>query len=307
MCIRDSDEIVVTLDVDSSGQWLATGAKDNTARLWRIDQRTGSYTCEAIFKGHAETVGAVALPKNNDAAGSLENVFKAPSFLMTGSQDRTIKCWEIPSSREKAPKARYTKRAHEKDINALDVDHQSSLFASASQDRTVKIWSVEHGEVQGVLRGHKRGVWSVKFAPHDIPNITNENGRAERRLILTGSGDKSVKVWSLDDYSCLRTLEGHTNSVLKVVWLNPRATSSRDRFIPEVASSGGDGLVKVWDVTSGEELSTLDNHEDRVWALTMRKDTNSIVSGAGDGTITFWTDSTAETAAATAAATRAGC
>src|SRR5204863_2513195 len=103
-----------------------------------------------------------------------------PPYLLTGSQDRTIKRWNIPGKQadRKTPRALYTRKAHDKDINALDINHDGDLFASASQDRTVKIWSLEEGEVIGILRGHRRGVWSVKFAPKNTPTISGDNGPA---------------------------------------------------------------------------------------------------------------------------------
>jgi len=70
----------------------------------------------------------------------------------------------------------------------------------------------------------------------------------------------------------------------------------------QIASAGGDGLVKVWDASTGEIETTLDNHEDRVWALAVHPVTNMIVSGSGDSTVTFWEDTTASTQAATTAA-----
>ncbi|CAG8975515.1 hypothetical protein HYALB_00012292 [Hymenoscyphus albidus] len=301
------EDIVICLDIDWSGHWIATGAKDNTARLWRIDPENSSFACHTTFTGHAESLGAIGLPHSPPVESSA--AFKTPldhppAFLLTGSRDRTIKRWDIPS--QKAPRAIYTRKAHDKDINAIDIDHTSQLFASASQDKTVKIWSVEEGEVQGVLRGHRRGVWSVRFAPRGTPNIVGDSGPAAGKgLILTGSGDKTVKIWSLSDYSCLRTFEGHTNSVLKVAWLNVPKAEERGRKHVHVVSAGGDGLVKVWDANTGEVACTLDNHEDRVWALTVNPATNMIVSGSGDSTITFWKDTTSETqAASTAAATQ---
>jgi U3 small nucleolar RNA-associated protein 13 len=304
--LKEHSEIVIALDTDWSGHWLVTGSKDNTAKLWKIDPSTDTFECFVTLRGHAESVGAVSLSKAvpaSDTPAFKKPLNQPPLFVISGSQDRTIKLWDISSQKDPATaRARYTRRAHEKDINSIDIHHSGDIFASASQDRLVKIWSVREGEVQGVLRGHKRGVWSVKFAPKTIPAVANDTGKAEKDLILTASGDKSVKIWSLESFTCLRTFEGHTNSVLRALWLNPRSTGNRDRVVPEVVSSAGDGLVKVWDVTTGELVCTLDNHEDKVWALAHRPDSNTILSGAGDGTVTFWSDSTADTAAAASAA-----
>ncbi|CAK7274060.1 U3 small nucleolar RNA-associated protein 13 [Sporothrix epigloea] len=354
--LKGHTDIVVTIDVDWSGHWIATGAKDNSARLWRVDASAAAaggnkeYSCYAVFAGHAESVGAVALPKAIPEIGTPAHddpLNNPPPFLVTGSQDLTIKRWDIPrqapdNASSAQQRALFTRKAHDKDINALDVDAAGLLFASSSQDRTVKIWSVREGEVQGILRGHRRGVWSIKFAPPGTPSLTSDTGTVaggSRGFILTGSGDKTVKLWSLADYTCLRTFEGHTNSVLKVAWLGSapepdtkdrddegeqsdvdddmdlddeerpeRPAKSRGPAPVLLASAGGDGLVKVWDATSGEAACTLDNHEDRVWALAVRKpiprQPRLFVSGGGDATVSFWCDTTASTVEAAAKATK---
>ena len=321
--LRGHEDIIICLSCDWSGHWLATGAKDNTARLWRIDHASKSYKSYATFTGHAESIGAVALPSNPPPIGSpgyTNPLDHPPAFLITGSQDRTIKCWSIPESSSSSSsilsldnslqaRALYTRKAHDKDINAICTSPNSTLFASASQDRNVKIWSTEEGEVQGILRGHRRGVWSVSFAPKDYPSISGDNGptSSSRGLVLTGSGDKTIKIWSLNDYSCIRTLEGHTNSVLKVLWLPlsnssaPTTTNSK-ATPPQIASAGGDGLVKIWDAATGEVAATLDNHTDRIWALAVDPDTRMLVSGGGDSVVTFWKDTSSETAGKTRAA-----
>lgn len=304
--LKGHEDIVISLDIDWSGHWIATGAKDNTAKLWRVDAENGSYTYWATFSGHAESLGAVALPKAvppESSAARSEPLNHPPAFLLTGSQDQTIKKWEIPRVAQKTQKtgsrATFTRKAHDKDINAIHVHHSSQLFASASQDKTVKIWSVEEGEVQGILRGHKRGVWSVQFSPAQMPAIQSDDGPITGKgVVLTGSGDKTIKLWSLADYTCIKTFEGHSNSVLKLAWLNMPVEKDQSKKRVQFTSAGGDGLVKVWDVNTGETECTLDNHEDRVWAVAVNPKNNTIVSGSGDSTVTFWKDTSSETQAA---------
>lgn len=328
--LKGHTDIIISMDVDWSGHWLATGGKDDSARLWKVDPNTKTFSEYAYFTGHAESVSAVSLSHSSPPADSPAHsapLNYPPTFLLTGAQDKTIKKWEVPKpflgKDDKRPKARalFTRKAHDKDINALAIHHNNNLFASASQDRTVKIWSVEDGSTIGVLRGHRRGVWAVSFSPPGtILNIVGSSATSSARgYVLTGSGDKTVRIWNLMDYSCLMTMEGHTNSVLKVLWLpvlREEQQLPHDKRGQLVASAGSDTLVKIWEANSGECATTLDNHTDRVWALTVkppviaplmrtelaegaddseRTDT-ILVSGAADGVLTFWRDTTSASA-----------
>ncbi|KAF9469790.1 U3 small nucleolar RNA-associated protein [Collybia nuda] len=287
-------DIVLTLDHSQGGHLLASGSKDRSARIWAPLQtkydNNGTdwgYGCVAICEGHAESVGAIAMSRKAGTDGG-----DHPQFMFTGSQDRTIKMWDltgIPLICEDGNhgnisrcKSLTTHKAHEKDINSLDVAPNDRFLVSGSQDRTAKIYSIEYssgangarGELKliGTCKGHKRGVWTVRF------------GRTER-VLASGSGDKTVKLWSLDDYTCLKTFEGHTNSVLRVDFVNAGM---------QLVSSGSDGLVKLWNIREEECVATMDNHEDKVWALAVSADEKTIVSGAADSVVTFWEDCTEE-------------
>ena len=68
------------------------------------------------------------------------------------------------------------------------------------------------------LRGHRRGVWAVQFSPVD-------------QALLTGSGDATLRLWSLADGSCLRTFEGHSASVLRVAFLSAGTQACTHRHV----------------------------------------------------------------------------
>ena len=287
--ISGHSEIVLCLDHGAGGRVLASGSKDRSARIWAPvgsvasggepdAQSVPEWRCVAICEGHAESVGAIALSRKAfsgdatapSASGSGTRAGDDLRFMFTGSQDRTIKMWDLSSVPLTASpdddgddedednshiikcKSLTTHKAHDKDINSLDVAPNDRLLVSGSQDRTAKVWEIEYvtsgtgvrGELRllGTCKGHKRGVWCVRF------------GRAER-VLATGSGDKTVKLWNLDDFTCVKTFEGHTNSVLRIDFINAGM---------QMVSSASDGLVKVWNVRDETCAATMDNHEDKV-------------------------------------------
>lgn len=269
-------DIVLCLATSADHRLLVSGSKDSTARLW-MEGRPGQWTCVGVCEGHAESIGAVALSRRTIEGTGL------PLFLVTASQDRTAKLWDLTGlniGKTIKPRSLATLRIHEKDINSLDLAPNDRYLASGSQDKLVKIFEVDYMSSQGGARGslrqlgtckgHRRGVWTVKFSTVD-------------RIVASGAADRTVKLWSLDDFSCLKTFEGHTNSVLRVDFLSQGM---------QLITSASDGLVKLWNIRDEECIKTMDNHEDKIWALAVSSDEKTIVSAGADSIATFWEDAT---------------
>ncbi|CAB4255173.1 similar to Saccharomyces cerevisiae YLR222C UTP13 Nucleolar protein, component of the small subunit (SSU) processome containing the U3 snoRNA that is involved in processing of pre-18S rRNA [Maudiozyma barnettii] len=254
------------------GLWIATASKDHTAIVWKFDESINKFVLFAKFVGHSASVTAISFP----------NVILHgyPEYLLTGSNDLTIKKWKIPkpstntSEKESLTHtintSEYTRHAHEKDINALSIAPNDSVFATASYDKTCKVWDLETGNLVATLANHKRGLWDVSFCHYD-------------KILATCSGDKTIKIWSLETFTVQKTLEGHTNAVQRCTFINKQN---------QLVSSGADGLVKIWDCSTGECVKTLDGHANRIWALNAINDGELIVSADADGVIQFWKDCT---------------
>src|SRR4051794_19699416 len=55
-----------------------------------------------------------------------------------------------------------------------------------------------------------------------------------------------------------------------------------------LASGGGDGTVRLWDVAAGRETSTLRGHDGWVSGVAFTPDGRAVASGSNDGTIRLW-------------------
>ncbi|XP_056107669.1 transducin beta-like protein 3 [Rhinichthys klamathensis goyatoka] len=257
-------DTILSIDVLRKGSMFASCAKDKSLRLWKMDPNSGYVQCVAQGSGHSNAVGSIACSR-------LKKV-----FLVSGSQDCTIKVWELPDPlpavgcEPALMTATLTEKAHDKDVNSVTISPNDKLLASGSQDRTAKLWSLADMSLLGVFRGHGRGIWCVQFSPVD-------------QVLATASADGSIKIWSLQEFSCLKTFEGHDASVLKIIFVS-RGT--------QLVSSGSDGLVKLWTIKTNECVKTFDAHQDKVWALHGSSNDDLMVSGSADSTITLWKDVT---------------
>uniref|UniRef100_A0A669CN13 F-box/WD repeat-containing protein 7 n=1 Tax=Oreochromis niloticus TaxID=8128 RepID=A0A669CN13_ORENI len=98
-------------------------------------------------------------------------------------------------------------------------------------------------------------------------------------LIVSGSDDNTLKVWSAITGKCLRTLTGHTGGV----WCSQMAATT-------VISGSTDRTLRVWDAESGECVHTLYGHTSTVRCMHLNG--NRVVSGSRDTTLRVWDVST---------------
>ena len=110
------------------------------------------------------------------------------------------------------------------------------------------------------LSGHTGGVTSVAVFP-------------DGKRAATGSRDRTVKIWDLDNVRVLRTLEGHKGAVLAVA-------VSKDGKL--VASAGADHVVRVWDAANGDLIAMLQGHTGDVIGVAFLPD-GQLLSGGNDG------------------------
>jgi WD40 repeat protein len=75
------------------------------------------------------------------------------------------------------------------------------------------------------MEGHTKSVDSVAISP-------------DGRFALSGSEDKTLRLWELSTGRCIRIMEGHTNDV------NSVAISPDGRF---ALSGSGDNTIRLWE------------------------------------------------------------
>jgi WD40 repeat protein len=124
------------------------------------------------FKNHVEYINRIIFLENNSR------------IILTSSADGTVKIYDLK-------KCTITKSLDSpfpiKNFDALGVDISGSFVASACANTfLIFIWSLKNGLIIEILKEHKFFVCNLFFTQKNIK-------------IVTGSHDKSLIVWHLDD------------------------------------------------------------------------------------------------------------
>ena len=102
--------------------------------------------------------------------------------------------------------------------------------------------------------------------------------------VISGSEDKSIKIWDLNSSKCLQTLLGHTGVVSSLLLLKPNLDC--------LASGSIDKTIKIWSLTNFTCLFTLVCHFGQVLCLDQIKEnthgSNFLLSGLFNGSIRVW-------------------
>lgn len=190
--------------------------------------------CRHTLEGHREPVNSVAFhPKF--------------SSLASGSDDCTIRIydWELGEWEQ-------TIKAHTRAV--LDLDYggpkNAVLLASCSSDLTIKIWDPADGYKNiRTLSGHDHSVSAVRFIPSGSAGAFSSGN-----MLVSASGDKTLKIWDTTTGYCVKTLHGH------VGWVRDVCPSLDGNYL---LSTGADHMARLWELSAPnpETKVTLIGHE----------------------------------------------
>ncbi|MBN2716901.1 MAG: caspase family protein [Deltaproteobacteria bacterium] len=139
-------------------------------------------------------------------------------------------------------------------------------YRSDEDAHHIRVIDFYSGEVRMVLTGHSDVILSLSYSP-------------DGAYILSGSGDKTARLWDAHTGSAVRTLTGHAGAVLDT------AISSDGRL---AVTASEDKTLRLFEIPSGRHVATLRGHDAKVSAVAYTPNSQYIVSGDANGEIRVW-------------------
>jgi WD40 repeat protein len=219
------DSVAVTPD----GGRAISGSRDKTLRVWSLE--TGEVL--QTLRGHSGFVKSIAI-----SVSTLQ--------ILSGSADRTIRNWNIESAHSDQSKGGHTEA-----VALLSISADGSRAISGIQGGELIVWDANAEDkrhdgvdidrcevvpwVMGRRDGHTDIIHSLKMT-------------ADGRQAVTGSRDRTLRVWDVSRRATKYVLKGHAGEIfyLDVSEDGTRAVSiSRDR------------TLRVWDLIKGQNIRVL--------------------------------------------------
>jgi len=181
-----------------------------------------------------------------------------------------------------------TLRGHLNGVRSVAFSPDGQRIATGSSDNTAKVWEAASGKEMLTLKGHSEVDGGSSFGSFvkemltlawSIEGINSVAFSPDGQRIVTGSLDRTAKVWDAASGRELLTLKGHSGVLWSVA------------FSPDgqpIVTGSGDYTAKVWEAASGKELLTLKGHSGGIMAAAFSPDGQRIVTGSLDQTAKVW-------------------
>ena len=261
---------VNSVSFSPDGTRIVSGSNDNTVRVWNSLNGTQI----SSFTGHTGYVNSVSFSPDgtrivsgsNDKTVRVWNSLtgiqiqkfindsgvRTVSFspdgkrIVSDSNDE-IKIWEADSTKWESVGLLETISGNTQmspggAIHSVSFNHDGTQIVSAGGfgDNNVRTWNVNPPYNPITFREDKNDVYSKSHSK--VVNSVSFNHDGTQ--IVSGSNDKTIKIWNAESKNLLYTLRGHTGNVESV---------SFNRNGTQIVSGSDDGTVRVWDTVEETE------------------------------------------------------
>jgi transcription initiation factor TFIID subunit 5 len=220
----------------------------------------------------------------------------------------------------------------------MDFSDDNMLVAAGFAQSYIRVWSLDGKNIQAAypdlddlppansrrLIGHAGPIYAVAFPPcaTKAENVSSEDYvPTNARFLLSSSGDKTIRLWSLDTWQCLVVYKGHDRPVWDLRWgpfghyfvsggsdrtarlwltdhiRQQRIFAGHDQdvdcvcFHPNSAyvfSASSDKTVRMWAITTGNAVRMFTGHTGNVTAMECSRDGKILASADDAGSIFLW-------------------
>jgi WD40 repeat protein len=271
--------------VSLNENYLVSGSDDCTLKVWNISD----HQCIQTLLNNDRVQSVIILADGKIAASNRTsiNIFDTDKFICVTTVKRFRFSYYsnllLLSNNNLACTALNITRIsilifdHKNDYNCIKIIDEDSYFACSLINLPNDNFAYSSGGVSIKIRDTETGHVVKTLSTHnDFINVLLFIEKFN--ILLSGSNDKTIKVWNVKGFECIKTIDAHDKGISTLLMLSGGFFAS---------GFYNDGIVKIWDLCDFQCINVLKGHTSTVSSLLVTKD-NSIISASYDKTIIIW-------------------
>lgn len=173
----------------------------------------------------------------------------------------------------------YTFHNTNNDLTCIEFNEDSNMVAGGFQDSFIKLWLLDGKPLKSIFKRDKGNTNNMrKLVGHSGP-VYGLSFSPDNKYLISGSEDKTVRLWSLDSYSSLVSYKGHNLPIWDV------------KFSPlghYFATALHDQTARLWATDHIYPLRIFAGHINDVDCVEFHPNSNYVFTGSSDKTCRMW-------------------
>jgi WD40 repeat protein len=180
------EDKVLTVDIDTNGEFIISGSADKTIQLWDFYGNKVGYP----LRGHGDWVRSLSVFSDDEKN----------KFIVSSSRDATIRIWDL----HRNSLAKILSVPNSKRVISVAITHNENktikYIVSAGEDRTIHLWYGDGTTFEKNFINHQK---ETDLKPKSIPGKHSQWIRSVRftpdeKHVVTGSQDSSIGTWNFE-------------------------------------------------------------------------------------------------------------
>ena len=155
---------------------------------------------------------------------------------------------------------------NDRSLRYMVIGAQTTWLSPASDAEAELVRAAHASRLTAQLDGHEDRVNSAAFS-------------ADGKQVVTGSHDRTARIWDVATGKQIARLDGHEDTVLSASY------SANGR---QVVTASTDKTARIWDVATGKQIARLDGHTGSVLSASFNADGKQVVTAFLDKTARIW-------------------